>query len=379
MSLIANRRVLIVVSEFPPQPGGIGNHGWNLARQLHKAGACVRVITEGRKGGRARERVFDGAAPFAIARVPFLFFGLRQICRICVYLGLVYRWKPEVVIASGRVPLFLVAGIPLSAVKVAALHGTEAGATNSVARRSVLLSLERFACLIPVSRFTCARFNLKPDDARVTVIPNGVSSDRFAEATAARGASFAGSPCLVTVGNVTRRKGQDNVIRALPAVLRRYPEAVYHVAGIPTERDAFGALAGQLGVGRHVIFHGEVSDATLAVLLQQADVFLLLSAITESGDVEGFGIAILEANLFGVPAIGASGCGIEDAILDGKSGILVNAADAAAVARAIEAVMRERPEYSRHAIEWAAGHSWGTIGGRYGEVIQGALRKGGKS
>lgn len=374
MSVLANRRILFFVSEFPPQPGGIGNHAWNLARELHRQGACVRLIAEGRRHGGILEPAFDAAAPFTILRIPFSVAGVRQLRRVLLYLRTLNAWKPDVVVASGRFPLLLVARVPTRAAKVAVLHGTEAGTQGSATRKQVLAALRRFTGLIAVSRFTRTHFELDPRDPRVSVIPNGVANDRFAGcANKVEGVRFAGFPCLATVGNVTRRKGQDNVIRALPLLLQRYPEAVFHMAGIPTEREAFTTLARRLGVDRHIEFHGAVSDGVLHALLQATDVFLMLSAATESGDVEGFGIAILEANLLGVPAVGSTGCGIEDAIVNGRTGILVDPSDVQAVACAIESVLLAREDYSPQAQEWVGQHTWQAIGERYARAIGEAL------
>ena len=363
---IESKKLLLFASEFPPQPGGIGNHAWNLACELHRRGVMVRVIVEGRENGGDSERSFDAAAPFDVLRIPFAVVGIRQLRRTLLYTKQLRSWNPDFVIASGRFPLLLVAGVPADSVKVAVLHGTEAGAPGSLSRKTMLAALRRFATKIAVSDFTRGYFEFAADDPKVVVIPNGVSGDRFAGAEE-RGCEddYAGSPLLVTVGNVTHRKGQDNVIRALPTLLKRYPNLVYHVAGLPTEREAFLRLARSLGVSDHVVFHGAVSEQELFCLLKAADVFMMLSASTESGDVEGFGIAILEANLLGVPAVGSRNCGIEDAIDHGKTGLLVDPADADAVAEAVHTVMLNRPSFSQQGQQWAAQHSWQAIGDRY--------------
>ena len=360
---------MIFTSEFPPQPGGIGSHAWNLGCELSRRGFSVLVVADGRPGGEQEERAFDSAAPFKILRTPFGLVGVRQLRRIGLYLQQLRQWKPDCIIASGRFPLLSVAGTPTAAAKAAILHGTEAGASGSVLKKITLAAVARFAALIPVSRFTRAVFELDPGDSRVSVIPNGASSDRFANHIGDNG-SFAGSPCLTTVGNVTYRKGQDNVIRALPALLRRFPDLVYHIAGIPTEKDAFLELARTLGVENHIVFHGAVSDSELAGLLRATAVFLMLSSVTASGDVEGFGIAILEANLLGVPAIGARGCGIEDAIDHGVSGLLVDAKDPGSVAAAVALVMKNRDAFSKGALDWVARHSWSAVGDRYERVLK---------
>ena len=56
----------------------------------------------------------------------------------------------------------------------------------------------------------------------------------------------------------------------------------------------------------------------------KSEIFIMMSEMTESGDVEGFGIAIIEANSLGLPSIGTLGSGIEDAIENNFSGVLVN-------------------------------------------------------
>jgi phosphatidylinositol alpha-1,6-mannosyltransferase len=95
----------------------------------------------------------------------------------------------------------------------------------------------------------------------------------------------------------------------------------------------------------------------------------MLSSATATGDVEGFGIAILEANALGVPAIGSLGCGIEDAIHDGKSGLLVQHDDAKAFIVALQQLLDHKVEFSKEAKDWAQLHDWRVIIDRYLEVM----------
>jgi phosphatidylinositol alpha-1,6-mannosyltransferase len=87
----------------------------------------------------------------------------------------------------------------------------------------------------------------------------------------------------------------------------------------------------------------------------------MLSSPTATGDVEGFGIAILEANALGVPAIGAMGCGIEDAIANYKSGILVSPYDTSAFLDALQVILNQHEAYSQQAKAWAKSHHWELI------------------
>src|SRR4029079_430862 len=97
------------------------------------------------------------------------------------------------------------------------------------------------------------------------VIPNGADPERFrvlGAEEAARGRAALGLPegrWLVTVGNLTPRKGQDVVVRALPALLRRVPDARYVAIGLPTDADRVTRLAAECGVAGRVHLTGRLA------------------------------------------------------------------------------------------------------------------------
>src|SRR5690606_28807668 len=99
---------------------------------------------------------------------------------------------------------------------------------------------------------------------RVTVIPNGADISRFKQLSSEvltdcrQEKQLPDGFLLLTVGNVTERKGQDVVIRALPHILKQVPDTHYLIAGLPTKRDEFLAIARELGVESHVHFLGRV-------------------------------------------------------------------------------------------------------------------------
>jgi phosphatidyl-myo-inositol dimannoside synthase len=164
-----------------------------------------------------------------------------------------------------------------------------------------------------------------------------------------------GSLNLLTVGRISRRKGQHNVINALPLILEKYPSVMYHMVGINDE--SLNSLIDNYNLKNHVRIYGVLTDQELTKLFQQADIFLMLSENVE-GDVEGFGIAIIEANFFGIPAIGSVGCGIEQAINEGYNGRLVNSQDTEEVSNAIISILSDYKAFSLQSIEWANKHLW---------------------
>jgi phosphatidylinositol alpha-1,6-mannosyltransferase len=96
----------------------------------------------------------------------------------------------------------------------------------------------------------------------------------------------------------------------------------------------------------------------------------MLSNNTSYGDVEGFGIAVLEANALGKPAIGSNNNGIKDAIDDYKTGRLVDAKNAVDITDALQDIVSNYANYSTHAKQWALQHDWKTLIKKYVDVIE---------
>jgi phosphatidylinositol alpha-1,6-mannosyltransferase len=195
------------------------------------------------------------------------------------------------------------------------------------------------------------------------VIPNGIDIQELEVLDqASLPTDLQGNPSLLTVGNVTPRKGQHRVIKALPEIIRHFPQVHYHIVGLPTNKKELSQLAEQLGVSSHVTFHGQIQDRThLASYYKGCDIFIMLSENQPNGDVEGFGIAILEANFFGKPAIGAKGCGIEEAIRQQYNGSLVEGNNPEEIVDAIKAITNHTIPYQIQARIWSRDHDWNNL------------------
>ncbi|MEO7282159.1 glycosyltransferase family 4 protein [Gelidibacter sp.] len=356
-------KILIVTSEFPPQPGGIGNHAYYLALYLTKNGYAVTVIADQRDVDNTEEIAFDAFLPFVVKRIQLkgvrLFMYLNRIVK--TFGGLK---QTDHVIATGKFSLWNVAFCSLFYKRntMAVIHGSEVNLRAAVLKKLIDLSLKRFETLVAVSGYTSRLVGHLERD--IQVIPNGIDLSEWQVNTSSE-TKLNGTPVLTTVGRVSSRKGQLEVIKLLPELLKVYPHAHYHCVGIPTEAPDFIAQAKALGVDNHVTFHGTVSDADLKSLLLATDVFVMLSVESSTGDVEGFGIAILEANALGIPAIGSKGCGIADAIKDGVSGFLVDVQDVAAFGSSLNTLLNEQDKFKAQAKAWAAQHDWNQIVKRY--------------
>ncbi len=359
-------RITIFTAEFPPQPGGIGNHAYNLAKGLKKKGYHVMVLCDRRSEDGEEERVFDASFDFEVIRIP------RRKLMLSSYLHRIleaYKLakKSEVFIASGKFQLWMGGFLSLLLKNryIAVIHGSELLLPNKFLRKLTYLALGKFDKVIAVSNYTrslIASLALE----KVEVIHNGFSM--YCDGDEKKEKPL--SPILVTVGNVTQRKGQHNIIAALPLLLKEYPDLQYRVIGIPTERNKLQEQAKDLKVEKTVQFYGAVQDTEKCKLLLTSNIFMMLSETTNTGDVEGFGIAILEANYLGIPSIGAKGCGIEEAIKDGYSGFLVNNKEPEEILTSIAHIMENYEEFSQNARKWSACFSWDRVINRYVEIIE---------
>jgi phosphatidylinositol alpha-1,6-mannosyltransferase len=251
-------------------------------------------------------------------------------------------------------------------------HGSEVWESLPALRR---LALRQARCLLAVSRFTSRAMweaNGIPD-SKIRLLPNAIPDDlvRRLAGPARNQASSSLQPgqptgtVLLSVGSLSREhayKGVDTVIEALPRIAEAVPNARYLVVGDGDNRSYLERLAARRGVADRVIFAGEVPDSELAGYYRRSDVFVLPSRMSRGGETgnrvaqgEGFGRVYLEAALAGKPVVGSRDGGAAEAVIDGRTGLLVNPRSASKVADAVIALL-QAPE--RAAAMGAEGRRW---------------------
>lgn len=151
-------------------------------------------------------------------------------------------------------------------------------------------------------------------------------------------AKSAANYAILTVARLSlaeRYKGHDLVIQALPALLQRFPQLIYHIVGDGDWRPELERLALALGVSQAVCFHGRVSQAALRQHYTEASLFVMPSR------GEGFGFVFLEAMSQGLPAIGGSLDAAPEVIVDGETGYLVDPTSVPAIVEAVSRLLAD--------------------------------------
>jgi len=357
-------RVLFISSEFPPGPGGIANQAFNIVKYLNKDGYHVDVLTISDFMSNEEVKAFDEKLGFKVHR--FSRFGSpvkNMMHRFSLTKSVFEQGKYDMAICSGRFSLWVGAwlkrkyGIKLMAIT----HGGDVVITNKLIRRVTHACLKRFDTVSSVSAYTASKLPQFPAGTQNrVVINNGIDLTEY-EGTVISHRDMEGSPSLITVGNLWFRKGQQNIIAALPGLIKKYPDIHYHCVGLKSEEERINKQIEELNVEGHVTLHGRVSRDELLAMNKSSDVFMMLSVESTSGDFEGFGIAILEANILGTPAIGSLNSGIEDAIENGVNGYLVDPTNTRDVEEAVVRILNNKADLEKKSIEHAKSFSWDVI------------------
>lgn len=249
--------------------------------------------------------------------------------------------------------------------------------------RRVLRSLD---AVFPISQATaqeCLQRGLPP--ARMHVVPCGVDTTLFNPPRDRRAArrellrAIGESPqtvpddalILCSVGRHQERKGfqwfTDRVMPRLPK------NVIYLVTGEGPMTPRIQEAIDRHGLHGNVRMLGKVAEEMLGRLYRGSDLFVMPN-VHVHGDIEGFGVVMLEAGMCGLPVLAADLEGISDVVREGENGHLVKSEDADAF---VERVMRYRgnlelvSEASRRAAQHTARHfSWPAIADRYVRLLQ---------
>ena len=171
---------------------------------------------------------------------------------------------------------------------------------------------------------------LRIKESKTSIIFNGIDSS-FGERIKTPRNKY---PTIGVVGRLTKQKGIDYLINAIPLVAKRYPDLKVLVVGSGEEKVGLKDLAHKLGVSDRIQFLGYQKN--IADFISRMDIFILPSIW------EGFPYVLLEAMLLKRPIIATNIFGVSEIIENGKSGVLVKPRDSQDIANAIVDLVSNR-------------------------------------
>lgn len=324
-------KILFLSWNFPPALGGIEYVAKHLYYGLKERGVGIKLIA--RHSG-----VSDGDADIYRCKqkglLGYNLFSMRK------GVSLYKKWKFDIIVCGSiaSAPAARIISLLCKAPYIVLMHGSDVLYGNKLYHIILKYLVQSADVLCANSLYTKNLLMQIPcEEHKIHVIYPGVCCEKFISHSSGEiFKKYKGRKILLTVGRLVKRKGVLEFIEhVMPKLVTIIPDILYLVVG----EDATQSLAHKdrlrktvqdrvsaLNLQDYVMLLGNLAEEELIQLYLRSDVFVL-PCIELNGDVEGFGIVFLEAALSGTPGVGTRTGGIPEAIVDGKTGFLVEPCD----------------------------------------------------
>ncbi len=361
-AVYSDKKVLLVTNDLGPRAGGIETFVLGLIEGLPKD--SLIIYTSSQKGDKAFDaQLLEKFGAVVIRDRAKMLLPTPRITRKAV--KILKQQQIKNVWFGAAAPLALMAGKLRSAGAsniVALTHGHEVWWAKIPILKSLLKKIikdvDHLGYLGDFTKGEIAKISNQPQ--KFLQIAPGIDTEHFAPKSA-RGDLIEkyrldGRRVIVSVGRLVHRKGQDELVKAMPKILEQFPDAILLFVGEGPIKQMLFNSAKQLGVLPKVVFAGRVSHHDLPDYICLGEIFAMPVRSRFSGlEVEGLGIVYLEASACGLPVIVGNSGGAVDAVLDKKTGLLVDGTKSDQIADAICELLAN-PERAKQM--GAAGRDW---------------------
>lgn len=335
-------QVFVVTNDFPPRIGGINYYVDQMMRRFPTG--TVTIFSSRFAGWEA----FDREYPHDVIRLDTEMMLPTPAVRRRLHNELRAR-KPDVVAFGATWPLGHMGpaikrklGIPY----IGFTHGLELTGTLVP---GLLRHIGRDAALL-TSCSEWAKKRLEPSfgwAGRMELLPSGIDTDAFhpavSDAVVRERHALGDAPVVCCVSRLVPRKGQDLLIKALPAVARTVPDVRLLIVGSGPYDGALRKLAVAHGVADRVVFAGAAPYAELPAYFRAGDVFAMPCRLRWFGfDVEALGAVFLQGAAVGRPVIAGGSGGAPEAVKPGETGLVVDPTRTEPLAEAITSLLQDR-------------------------------------
>ena len=368
------KKTLLLTENFPPKEGGSGRWFWELYSRLpnDKVLIVANDTPEGREFDKTHEldivRIELESTEWGLASTKGLGFyweTIRKVLKLIKEHGIEEvhcgRVIPEGVIARA---LKLLAGARYNCF----VHGEDVETAATSREHSLLVkNVCKNASMLICNSENTANIVRKlgfDSGSKCEVLHPGVDTSRFE--VAAPDTSFrqkmgwSGKRVLLTVGRLQRRKGQDFLIKSMPALLKEFPDLFYAVVGRGECYDELISLVDQHKLHDNVCVYPDMDDEALIKCYQQCDIFILPNR-TIDNDIEGFGMVLVEAQVCGKPVIAGDSGGTRETMNIGKTGHIIDCSSTENLLNGLSPILRNREivdgevdiaDYAKNRFNW---------------------------
>ncbi|OPY87817.1 MAG: GDP-mannose-dependent alpha-(1-6)-phosphatidylinositol monomannoside mannosyltransferase [Syntrophus sp. PtaU1.Bin208] len=374
--------ILLITWNYPPKTGGMENMLFEVMQQL-AARAAVDIVAPFAEPNESKS---DAARLFRAGREGLLSFFLHAV-RTGIRLNRNTNYDVIMTGSALVLPVAMILGFLFRVPVVPIVHGLDIIYPNLLYQCSMKHLLPRCQHIIANSQMTrqlvIARGG-RPENT--SVINPGIDVTEFDQ------------PCdcndirerygigrrrfILSAGRLVKRKGiLEFISHSLPVIVKNIPDVLLVVVGenpsqsLVHREDLMAQIRREmerLGLQNHVLLVGWAPRKDLVGFYHACDLFIL-PAILIPGDIEGFGIVLLEANAAEKPVVAAEIGGIPDAVKNGVSGILVEPGNWAAMTRSVLHLLRDeayRETLGKQGrLRAESEFDWKVIGNRYRALL----------
>ena len=357
--------IYLLTMEYPPMRGGAGVYCEELYLAAKKEGTSIQVI-----GPKTTQKsIYSNYLEIPVK-------GSQDwTCswKACSYLkNLNLRTHTLHLAEPGALRAWIRFGwrVPKPMRLLITLHGSEIPkfSNNFLERRKFIQSLKRADKIHLLSKHNqMALLAVCPElEEKIIIQPGAPASDVLpTEKVAKVYKPIANGLILLCVGRIHPRKGQLELLMAikqLPASIK--DKVTCRFAGPPTNQAYFKKVTSlSEKSGCKIEFLEDLSNTQLRSEYEKADLFALTS-IPLAKSVEGFGFVYLEASAHGLPIVANRTGGVEDAVVNGQTGLLADPKNQSEVTEHLVTLMEDkdlREAMGSTGIQWSAEHSWAKV------------------
>ncbi len=346
------KKTLIISLEFPPHIGGIATYVDALAGSLEPEKTIVLAPPH------KDAQFWDEGSYYTILRRPFLykFFWPRWLRLYFEVKKIVREQKIELIMLHHILPVGYVAYLIKKRLKIPYIifsHGTDIAYASQDKKKkkkaSVVAqgSLQIIANSESLKQRTIQAF---PELAqKITVLYPCPDQDFFLPPPQEQlqlmreQLALEGKKVILTVSRLAEGKGFPLLVRVMSQIFQSVPHLVWIIVGDGPKKNFIIEDIRAHNLQNVVRFIGEIPHQNLKQYYYLADLFILLTHPDPKGTEEGLGLVFLEASAVGLPIVAGRSGGVEEGVIHGKTGLVVDSYQGMEVVGAVSRLLNDRP------------------------------------
>jgi len=373
------QQTLFVTNDFGPRAGGIETFVHGLIERFPKGSVLVYTSQQGDTKKYDENWLKEYGVKVFRDRSKMLLPTPRVIREVQKVIA---AESPNSVVFGAAAPLALMGKFLKVPRKIALTHGHEVWWAKvppfNLLMRIIGNSVDHLTYLGTFTKKEISKALSKRAKAALIQIAPGIDTSKFKPVDASdlrEELGLTNKEVIISVGRLVPRKGQDQLVRAMPEILKSHPNAHLLFVGTGSYKKVLDNLIVERSLQQQVIFTGRVQYEDLAKYICVGDIFAMPSRSRMAGlEVEGLGIVYLEASACGLPVLGGDSGGAPDAVLPGVTGLVVNGRDTKAVADgAIKLLDADRKTMGEAGRKWAVETwDWEIWATKFVQLVRGA-------